>query len=147
GSGAMTLGIPDSPGVPADLARHPFTDPYNDITAVERLLEAHRGNFACVIVEPVAGNMGVVPPHPDFLNRLRDLTHHYRIVLVFDEVITGFRVAYGGAPARYGVTADLTRLGKIIGRGLPVGGYGGRAGILTRIPPDGPVGPAGQHDR
>src|SRR5207245_1822525 len=133
--GPLTLGIPDSPGVPADLARHTFTAPYNDITAVERLLEAHRGNFACVIVEPVAGNMGVVPPHPDFLNRLRDLTHHYRIVLVFDEVITGFRVAYGGAQARYGVTPDLTCLGKIIGGGLPVGAYGGRADLMKLIAP------------
>ncbi len=128
GSGAMTLGIPDSPGVPADLARHTFTAPYNDITAVERLLEAHRGNFACVIVEPVA---------------LRDLTHHYRIVLVFDEVLTGFRVAYGGAQARYGVTPDLTCLGKIIGGGLPVGAYGGRADIMKLIAPDGPVYQAG----
>ena len=143
GSGAMTLGIPDSPGVPADLARHTFTAPYNDITAVERLLEAHRGNFACVIVEPVAGNMGVVPPHPDFLNRLRDLTHHYRIVLVFDEVLTGFRVAYGGAQARYGVTPDLTCLGKIIGGGLPVGAYGGRADLMKLIAPEGPVYQAG----
>src|SRR5256884_5357428 len=113
GSGAMTLGIPDSPGVPADLARHTFTAPYNDIRAVERLLEAHRGNFACVIVEPVAGNMGVVPPHPDFLNRLRALTHHYRIVLVFDEVLTGFPVAYGGATARARDTTGMTCLGKI----------------------------------
>src|SRR5438128_1401281 len=119
------------------------TAPYNDITAVERLLEAHRGNFACVIVEPVAGNMGVVPPHPDFLNRLRDLTHHYRIVLVFDEVLTGFRVAYGGAQARYGVTPDLTCLGKIIGGGLPVGAYGGRADLMKLIAPEGPVYQAG----
>src|SRR5437016_14138690 len=88
--------------------------------------------------------MGVVPPHPDFLNRLRDLTHHYRIVLVFDEVITGFRVAYGGAQARYGVTPDLTCLGKIIGGGLPVGAYGGRAGIMKIIAPDGPVDQAGK---
>ena len=143
GSGAMTLGIPDSPGVPADLARHTFTAPYNDIGAVERLLEGHRGNFACVIVEPVAGNMGVVLPHPDFLGRLRELTHHYRIVLIFDEVITGFRVAYGGAQARYGVTPDLTCLGKIIGGGLPVGAYGGRADLMKLIAPDGPVYQAG----
>ncbi len=143
GSGVATLGIPDSPGVPADLARHTFTAPYNDIGAVERLLEGHRGNFACVIVEPVAGNMGVVPPHPDFLGRLRDLTHHYRIVLIFDEVITGFRVAYGGAQARYGVTPDLTCLGKIIGGGLPVGAYGGRADCMKLIAPDGLVYQAG----
>src|SRR2546429_1801031 len=143
GSGAMTLGIPDSPGVPADLARHTFTAPYNDITAVERLLEAHRGNFACVIVEPVAGNMGVVPPPPHFLNRLRDLTHHYRIVLVFHEVITRFRVAYGGAQAPDGGTPGFTCLGEIIGGGLPVGAYGGRGRLLKRIAPGGPVYQAG----
>ena len=143
GSGVATLGIPDSPGVPADLARHTFTAPYNDVGAVERLLEAHRGNFACVIVEPVAGNMGGGPPPPDFLGRLRELTHHYRIVLIFDEVITGFRVAYGGAQARYGVTPDLTCLGKIIGGGLPVGAYGGRADLMKLIAPDGPVYQAG----
>jgi glutamate-1-semialdehyde 2,1-aminomutase len=143
GSGAMTLGIPDSPGVPADLARHTLTVPYNDVNAVERLLEAHRGNLACVIVEPVAGNMGVVPPGADFLSRLRDLTSHYRIVLIFDEVMTGFRVAYGGAQARYGVTPDLTCLGKIIGGGLPVGAYGGRADIMKLIAPEGPVYQAG----
>ena len=143
GSGAMTLGIPDSAGVPADLARHTLTVPYNDVGAVERLLEAHRGNLACVIVEPVAGNMGVMPPHSDFLSRLRDLTSHYRIALIFDEVITGFRVAYGGAQSRYGVTPDLTCLGKIIGGGLPVGAYGGRADIMKLVAPDGPVYQAG----
>ena len=143
GSGAMTLGIPDSPGVPADLARHTLTVPYNDIGAVERLLEAHRGNLACVIVEPVAGNMGVVPPSAKFLSRLRDLTSHYRIVLIFDEVITGFRVAYGGAQSRLGVTPDLTCLGKIIGGGLPVGAYGGRADLMKLIAPEGPVYQAG----
>ena len=143
GSGAMTLGIPDSPGVPADLARHTLTLPYNDIGAMERLLESHRGNLACVIVEPVAGNMGVVPPHQDFLSRLRDLTNHYRIVLIFDEVITGFRVAYGGAQSRYGVSPDLTCLGKIIGGGLPVGAYGGRADIMKLVAPEGPVYQAG----
>jgi glutamate-1-semialdehyde 2,1-aminomutase len=143
GSGAMTFGIPDSPGVPADLARHTLTLPYNDIGAMERLLESHRGNLACVIVEPVAGNMGVVPPHQDFLSRLRDLTNHYRIVLIFDEVITGFRVAYGGAQSRYGVSPDLTCLGKIIGGGLPVGAYGGRADIMKLVAPEGPVYQAG----
>jgi len=143
GSGAMTLGTPDSPGVPDDLARHTLTVPYNDISAVERLLEAHRGNLACIIVEPVAGNMGVVPPSEDFLVRLRELTHHYRIVLIFDEVITGFRVAYGGAQARYGVMPDLTCLGKIIGGGLPVGAYGGRADLMKLIAPEGPVYQAG----
>ena len=143
GSGAMTLGIPDSPGVPGDLARHTLTVPYNDVNAVERLLESHRGNLACVIVEPVAGNMGVVPPSENFLSRLRDLTSHYKIVLIFDEVITGFRVAYGGAQSRYGVTPDLTCLGKIIGGGLPVGAYGGRADIMKLIAPEGPVYQAG----
>jgi len=143
GSGAMTFGIPASPGVPADLARHTMTVPYNDIGAVERLLEAHRGNLACVIVEPVAGNMGVVPPSAKFLSRLRDLTSHYRIVLIFDEVITGFRVAYGGAQSRFGVTPDLTCLGKIIGGGLPVGAYGGRADIMKLVAPEGPVYQAG----
>ena len=143
GSGAMTLGIPDSPGVPADLARHTLTVPYNDVNAVERLMEAHRGNLACVIVEPVAGNMGVVPPHANFLSRLRELTSHYKIVLIFDEVITGFRVAYGGAQSRYGVTPDLTCLGKIIGGGLPVGAYGGRADLMKLVAPEGPVYQAG----
>jgi len=143
GSGAMTLGIPDSPGVPADLARHTLTVPYNDVNAVEHLLESHRGNLACVIVEPVAGNMGVVPPHGDFLSRLRELTSHYKIVLIFDEVITGFRVAYGGAQSRYGVTPDLPCLGKIIGGGLPVGAYGGRADLMKLIAPEGPVYQAG----
>lgn len=143
GSGAATLGIPDSPGVPADLARHTLTVPYNDVGAVERLLEAHRGNLACVIVEPVAGNMGVVPPRQDFLSRLRELTNHYGIVLIFDEVITGFRLAYGGAQDRYGVVADLTCLGKIIGGGLPVGAYGGSHKLMKLIAPEGPVYQAG----
>jgi len=143
GSGAATLGIPDSPGVPADLARHTLTAPYNDVTAVERLLEAHRGNLACVIVEPVAGNMGVVPPRSEFLGRLRELTSHYGIVLIFDEVITGFRVAYGGAQSRYGVMPDLTCLGKIIGGGLPVGAYGGLHKIMKLVAPEGPVYQAG----
>lgn len=143
GSGAATLGIPDSPGVPADLARHTLTVPYNDIGAVERLLEAHRGNLACVIVEPVAGNMGVVPPRQDFLSRLRELTNHYGIVLIFDEVITGFRLGYGGAQDRYGVIADLTCLGKVIGGGLPVGAYGGSYKLMKLIAPEGPVYQAG----
>ena len=143
GSGAATLGIPDSPGVPADVARYTLTAPYNDVGSVERLLEAHRGNLACVIVEPVAGNMGVVPPRQEFLGRLRELTSHYGIVLVFDEVITGFRVAYGGAQDRYGVSPDLTCLGKIIGGGLPVGAYGGAHKIMKLVAPEGPVYQAG----
>jgi len=143
GSGVATLGIPDSPGIPADLARHTLTAPYNDVGSLERLLEAHRGNLACVIVEPVAGNMGVVPPRPEFLSRLRQLTNHYGIVLIFDEVITGFRVDYGGAQSRYGIVPDLTCLGKIIGGGLPVGVYGGLHKIMRLIAPEGPVYQAG----
>jgi len=143
GSGAATFGTPDSPGVPADLARYTLVAPYNDVGAVERLLEAHRGNLACVIVEPVAGNMGVVPPHQNFLERLRELTRHYGIVLIFDEIITGFRVSYGGAQSRYGVLPDLTCLGKIIGGGLPVGAYGGPSQMMKLIAPDGPVYQAG----
>jgi glutamate-1-semialdehyde 2,1-aminomutase len=143
GSGVATLGIPDSPGVPADLAQHTLTSPYNDVTAVERILETHRGKLACVIVEPVAGNMGVVPPNSTFLERLRDLTRHYGIVLIFDEVITGFRLSYGGAQSRYGVLPDITCLGKIIGGGLPVGAYGGSQRIMKLIAPEGPVYQAG----
>ena len=143
GSGVATLGIPDSPGVPSDLAQHTLTASFNDISGVERILEAHRGKLACVIVEPVAGNMGVVAPHGAFLERLRDLTRHYGIVLIFDEVITGFRLGYGGAQLRYGVIPDLTCLGKIIGGGLPVGAYGGPHHIMKLIAPEGPVYQAG----
>ena len=143
GSGVATLGMPDSPGVPADLAQHTLTSPYNDIAGVERIFEMYSGKLACVIVEPVAGNMGVIPPHGSFLERLRDLTRHYGIVLIFDEVITGFRVGYGGAQLRYGVTPDLTCLGKIIGGGLPVGAYGGSHQIMKLISPEGPVYQAG----
>ncbi len=143
GSGVATLGMPDSPGVPADLAQHTLTSPYNDIAGVERILEMYSGKLACVIVEPVAGNMGVIPPHGSFLERLRDLTRHYGIVLIFDEVITGFRLGYGGAQLRYGVTPDLTCLGKIIGGGLPVGAYGGSHQIMKLISPEGPVYQAG----
>ena len=143
GSGVATLGIPDSPGVPPDLAQHTLTASFNDVGGVERILEAHRGKLACVIVEPVAGNMGVVAPHGAFLERLRDLTRHYGIVLIFDEVITGFRLGYGGAQLRYGVIPDLTCLGKIIGGGLPVGAYGGPHHIMKLIAPEGPVYQAG----
>ena len=143
GSGVATLGIPDSPGVPPDLAQHTLTASFNDVGGVERILETHRGKLACVIVEPVAGNMGVVAPHGAFLERLRDLTRHYGIVLIFDEVITGFRLGYGGAQLRYGVIPDLTCLGKIIGGGLPVGAYGGPHHIMKLIAPEGPVYQAG----
>jgi glutamate-1-semialdehyde 2,1-aminomutase len=143
GSGLATLGIPDSPGVPADFARHTLTAPYNDIKTAQRLIETHRASLACVIVEPVAGNMGVVPPGNDFLPSLRELTRQHGILLIFDEVITGFRVHYGGAQTLYGVTPDLTCLGKIIGGGLPVGAYGGARRIMGLIAPAGPVYQAG----
>ena len=122
GSGLTTLGIPDSLGVPADFAKHTLTAPYNDIRTVQRILRDRGKDLACIIVEPVAGNMGVVPPAPDFLPALRQLATDHDILLIFDEVISGFRVHYGGAQALYGVTPDLTVLRKIIGGGLPVRG-------------------------
>jgi glutamate-1-semialdehyde 2,1-aminomutase len=143
GSGLATLGIPDSPGVPADFAKHTLTAPYNDIRTVQQLVTQHRHDVACIILEPIAGNMGVVPPAPEFLSALRRLTLEYDILLIFDEVISGFRVAYGGAQALFGVTPDLTVLGKIIGGGLPVGAYGGRRDIMDLIAPSGPVYQAG----
>lgn len=143
GSGLATLGIPDCPGVPADFTRHTLTAPYNDLKTLQRLIQTHHRELACVIVEPVAGNMGVVLPGDDFLPTLRELTRAHGILLIFDEVITGFRVAYGGAQALYGVTPDLTCLGKIIGGGLPVGAYGGRKEIMQMIAPAGPVYQAG----
>src|SRR5262249_56489339 len=126
GSGGATCGVPHSLGVPPDLARLTLTVPFNDLDAVRAVLAAEGRDVAAVIVEPVAGNMGVVAPAPGFLAGLRELTQRHGALLVFDEVITGFRVAYGGAQARYGVTPDLTILGKVIGGGLPVGVYGGR---------------------
>lgn len=143
GSGLTTLGIPDSLGVPADFAKHTLTAPYNDIRTVQRILRDRGKDLACIIVEPVAGNMGVVPPAADFLPALRQLATDYDILLIFDEVISGFRVHYGGAQALYGVTPDLTVLGKIIGGGLPVGAYGGRSDIMDLIAPAGPVYQAG----
>lgn len=143
GSGLATLGIPDSPGVPADFAKHTLTAPYNDIRTVQQLVKEHRGNLACIILEPIAGNMGVVPPAPDFLSTLRRLTAENDILLIFDEVISGFRVNYGGAQALFGIKPDLTVLGKIIGGGLPVGAYGGRKEIMDLIAPSGPVYQAG----
>jgi len=143
GSGMMTLGIPDSLGVPADFAKHTFTAPYNDIRSVQQILREKGKQIACIIVEPIAGNMGVVPPAPDFLPALRQLTLDNDSLLIFDEVISGFRVHYGGAQALYGITPDLTVLGKIIGGGLPVGAYGGRKEIMDLIAPVGPVYQAG----
>ncbi len=143
GSGVATLGIPDSPGVPPGYASNTLTAPYNDAKAVEQLFERYPKNIAAVIVEPVAANMGVVPPQPGFLDKLRSLTNQFGSLLIFDEVITGFRVAYGGAQALYGITPDLTCLGKIIGGGLPVGAYGGRRAIMEMMAPVGPVYQAG----
>lgn len=143
GSGVATLGIPDSPGVPNAFARHTLTASYNDIKAVERLVKKHARALACVIVEPIAGNMGVVPPHSEFLPFLRTITKKHDIVLIFDEVITGFRVHFGGAQTLYNVIPDLTCLGKIIGGGLPIGAYGGRKDLMQMIAPVGPVYQAG----
>jgi glutamate-1-semialdehyde 2,1-aminomutase len=143
GSGLATLGIPDSPGVPEDFTKHTLTAPYNNLAMVEQLLNKHSRQLACVIVEPIAGNMGVVPPAPDFLQGLRKLTDAHGIVLIFDEVISGFRVQYGGAQTLYGVAPDMTVLGKIIGGGLPVGAYGGAKDMMKLIAPSGPVYQAG----
>ena len=143
GSGVLTLGIPGSPGVPDDIVRNTVSIPYNDVETLTKTLCNSQLDIACVIVEPVAGNMGCVPPTPGFLQKLRELTSELGIVLIFDEVITGFRLAYGGAQEFYGIQADLTCLGKIIGGGLPVGAYGGRAEIMNCIAPDGPVYQAG----
>ncbi len=143
GSGLATLGVPDSPGVPADLAKHTLTAPYNDLPAVRKIFELHGREIACLIVEPVAANMGVILPKDGYLQGLRDLTRQYDSLLIFDEVITGFRLALGGAQERFGIVPDLTCLGKIIGGGLPVGAYGGRREIMERIAPLGPVYQAG----
>jgi glutamate-1-semialdehyde 2,1-aminomutase len=143
GSGLATLGIPDSLGVPADFAKHTLTAPYNDIRAVQQIVKEQGKHLACIIVEPVAGNMGVIPPTEGFLEGLRRLTIENDILLIFDEVISGFRVSYGGAQSLYGIKPDLTVLGKIIGGGLPVGAYGGRTEIMDLIAPTGPVYQAG----
>ena len=143
GSGVATLSIPGSPGVPEPVASCTISLPYNDLEAAARLLETSGGEIAAVIVEPVAGNMGLVPPRPGFLEGLRELTAASGSLLIFDEVMTGFRVAYGGAQSLYGVTPDLTTLGKIIGGGLPVGAYGGKKEIMAHIAPEGPVYQAG----
>ncbi len=143
GSGVATLGLPDSPGVPSELARLTLTCPFNQLAAVQEAFSRHAGKIAAVIVEPVVGNMGCVPPQSGFLEGLRKITRENGTLLIFDEVMTGFRIAYGGAQACFGVKADLTILGKIIGGGLPVGAYGGRDEIMSRLAPTGPVYQAG----
>jgi len=143
GSGVATFGLPDSPGVPTDLAKHTLTVPYNDLTAVKDMAVREGQRIACIIVEPVAGNMGCVPPEPGFLQGLRLICDKYGIVLIFDEVMTGFRVAYGGAQQLYKIKPDLTCLGKVIGGGLPVGAYGGKLEIMQKIAPIGPIYQAG----
>ncbi len=143
GSGVATLGLPDSPGVPESVAQNTITVPYNDLESVRYAFEQFGDDLAAIIVEPVAGNMGVVPPQPGFLEGLREITSQYGTLLIFDEVMTGFRVDYNCAQGHYGVTPDLTCLGKVIGGGLPVGAYGGRADIMERIAPSGPIYQAG----
>lgn len=143
GSGLATLGISSSPGVPQALAALTLNAPYNDAAAFERIFAEYEGKIAAVIVEPVAANMGVVPPAPGFLEALRRITEREGALLIFDEVITGFRLAYGGAQNVYGVQPDMTALGKIIGGGLPVAAYGGRRDIMDQIAPLGPVYQAG----
>ena len=143
GSGALTLGVPTSPGVPAALAEHTITLSFNDAAQVRELFAEVGDTIAAVIVEPVAGNMNCVPPVPGFLESLREVCDAHGTVLIFDEVMTGFRVALGGAQTHYGVKPDLTTLGKIIGGGMPVGAFGGRADIMDHIAPDGPVYQAG----
>ncbi len=143
GSGVATFGLPDSPGVPADLAKLTLTVAYNDLAAVRKIASREGEQIACIIVEPVAGNMGCVPPEPGFLQGLRQVCDQYGIVLIFDEVMTGFRVAYGGAQQRFNIKPDLTCLGKVIGGGLPVGAFGGRRDIMEKVAPIGPIYQAG----
>ena len=143
GSGLATLGIAACPGVPQALAELTLNAPYNNAAAVEKLFEVYRDKIAAIIVEPVAANMGVVPPKPGFLQALRDLASRHGALLIFDEVITGFRLCYGGAQTVFGVTPDLTTLGKIIGGGLPVAAFGGRRDLMDRLAPLGPVYQAG----
>jgi glutamate-1-semialdehyde 2,1-aminomutase len=143
GSGVATLGLPDSPGVPAELASLTLTAPFNDLEAATDLVRANKRGIAAIIVEPIVGNSGFIPPDPGFLDGLRALADSTGALLIFDEVMTGFRIAPGGARERFGVTADLTTLGKVIGGGLPVALYGGRRDVMERIAPSGPVYQAG----
>jgi glutamate-1-semialdehyde 2,1-aminomutase len=143
GSGALTLGVPSSPGVPAGLAEHTLTLDFNDMAAVDKVFAEFGEQIACVIVEPIAGNMNMVPPEPGFLESLRSACDRYEAVLIFDQVMTGFRVARGGGQELFGIRPDLTTLGKIVGGGMPAAAFGGRADIMAHIAPDGPVYQAG----
>jgi glutamate-1-semialdehyde 2,1-aminomutase len=143
GSGVATLGLPDSPGVPKSFTATTIALPFNSTDALEQAFRAHGAQIAGVIVEPVVGNMGCVPPAPGFLQALREITVRHGALLIFDEVMTGFRVAFGGAQQLYGIRPDLTTLGKVIGGGLPIGAYGGRADIMSRVAPAGPIYQAG----
>ncbi|MGG1555523.1 glutamate-1-semialdehyde 2,1-aminomutase [Paenibacillus ferrarius] len=143
GSGVATLGLPDSPGVPSSVATNTITVPYNDLASVQYVFEKFGEEIAAIIVEPVAGNMGVVPPKPGFLEGLREVTTRYGALLIFDEVMTGFRVHKNCAQGRFGITPDLTCLGKVIGGGLPVGAYGGKLEIMSQMAPAGPIYQAG----
>ncbi|KAB0667567.1 glutamate-1-semialdehyde 2,1-aminomutase [Oryzomonas japonica] len=143
GSGAATFGVPDSPGVPADFAKHTLTAEYNSLDSVRKLVAENKGTIACIIVEPVAGNMGTIPPREGFLEGLREICTNEGIILIFDEVMSGFRVAYGGAQSLFGVTPDMTTLGKIIGGGLPVGAFGGKREIMEKLSPSGGIYQAG----
>ncbi len=143
GSGVATFGLPECKGIPTDFTSHTLVVPFNDADAVRRTIEANSSHVACLIIEPIAGNMGVIPPHDGYLAELREITSEHDILLIFDEVITGFRVAYGGAQSRYGVIPDMTCLGKVIGGGMPVGAYGGNKDIMQRVAPLGDVYQAG----
>lgn len=143
GSGVATFGLSDSGGVPEDFARNTLTVPFNDPETLKTTIEANADEIACLILEPIMGNMGIIPPREGYLNELREITEEHGIVLIFDEVITGFRVAYGGAQSYYNVTPDMTCLGKIIGGGLPVGAYGGKREIMQCVAPEGDVYQAG----
>lgn len=143
GSGALTLGVPTSPGVPQSIANNTITAPYNDLETVRKIFELEGDNIAAVILEPVAGNMGCVPPKPGFLEGLREITRQYGSLLIFDEVMSGFRAGLNGAQGVYNIDPDLTCLGKVIGGGLPVGAYGGKKKIMEQISPTGPIYQAG----
>jgi glutamate-1-semialdehyde 2,1-aminomutase len=145
GSGVLTFGLPGTPGIPADVTKHTLSIPYNDTQALKELAARHGESVAAFIVEPVMGNAGVIPPDPDYLSTLRAVCDQMGALLILDEVITGFRVAYGGAQELYGVKADLTTMGKVLGGGLPLAAYGGRKDLMERIAPEGPVYQAGTY--